>query len=181
MHTLTQRPAAWTGMTRSRGDVMTHSTPSRLRSSAAGRLWAGAAAFSAAGFVAALTLAPRAIVAPLHSLFTRATDAATMRLLVPVGYLDLDQALNTMLFVPLGATLALVLGRRAWPLAILAGFALSATVEYAQATIPGRVPDPQDIVWNTLGAAAGALVVGLAYGVAALSRRVRAARSRSAV
>ncbi len=49
--------------------------------------------------------------------------------------------LNTLLLVPLGAAIALLLTRRAWPIAILVGFALSATVEYAQLSIPGRVPD----------------------------------------
>jgi VanZ family protein len=34
-------------------------------------------------------------------------------------------------------------------------------VESAQGSIPGRVPDPADVVWNTLGAAIGVIVMAL--------------------
>ena len=91
----------------------------------------------AAVVITALTLAPRALVAPARGAFMQFMDAATAPLLVWIPYGDAERLLNTMLFVPLGATIALLLGRRAWPLAILAGFALSAAVEYAQASIPG--------------------------------------------
>ena len=65
------------------------------------------------------------------------------------------------MYVPLGATVALLLGRRWWPLAILTGSAVSACVEYAQRSIPGRVPDPADVLWNTVGAAIGVVVVAV--------------------
>lgn len=150
---------------------MTTTTPPRPAT--APRLWAAAAVASAAGVVAALTLAPRSIVGPLRSLFTRMADAAAAPLVEWMSYGDQERLFNALLFVPLGATLALLLGRRLWPVAIIAGFALSAAVEHAQGTIPGRVPDPQDIVWNTLGAAAGALAVALCLGAAALVPAVR--------
>ena len=72
---------------------------------------------------------------------------------------DAERLLNTLMFVPLGATIALLLHRRLWPLAILVGFAMSAAVEYAQPTIPGRVPDAADVFWNTVGAAIGVVLV----------------------
>ncbi|QIG39902.1 VanZ family protein [Microbacterium sp. 4R-513] len=145
----------------------------------ASRLWTAVAALSALGVVSALTLAPRSVVAPARALFERVTDAAAAPLLDALPYADPDRVLNTLLFIPLGATLALLLGRRSWPLAIVAGFALSAAVEYAQATIPGRVPDPDDVVWNTTGAAAGAVAVGILLLGAALARGIARAVRRS--
>lgn len=64
-----------------------------------------------------------------------------------------DALLNLALFVPLGAALA---RRRAggWR-AVALGAALSAAVEAAQLLIPGRDPSPPDLLFNTVGAAAG--------------------------
>lgn len=121
--------------------------------------------------VAALTLGPRAFVAPARGEFMRVMDAATAPLLVWIPYADAERVLNTVMFVPLGVTVALLLRRRHWPLAILVGFAMSAAVEYAQRSIPGRVPDPSDIFWNTAGAAIGVVVVTACRLVAGLVRR----------
>jgi glycopeptide antibiotics resistance protein len=90
---------------------------------------------------------------------------------IPAG--DSEQVLNTLLFVPLGATIALLLSRRLWPIAILAGFALSASVEYAQASIPGRVPDPADVLWNTVGGAIGVVLVSVPRLIGAAVQRAR--------
>lgn len=128
------------------------------------------AALIAGAAVTALTLAPRALVAPLRGAFMRLMDAATAPLLVWIPYDDAERLLNTMLFVPLGATIALLLGRRAFPLAILACFALSAAVEYAQGSIPGRVPDMQDVLWNSLGGAVGVVVITVPRLLGALMR-----------
>ncbi|MET0296612.1 MAG: VanZ family protein [Microbacterium sp.] len=106
-----------------------------------------------------LTLGPRALVAPARWAFLEATDALTAPLLARLPFADTDQVLNALLFVPLGATVALLLHRRAWPFAIIAALVLSVTVEYAQASIPGRVPDGDDVLWNTVGGAIGVLVV----------------------
>jgi glycopeptide antibiotics resistance protein len=119
------------------------------------------AAVFAVGTVAVLTLAPRTIVAPARARFMHVLDTLLSPVLASVSFGDAERTLNTLMFVPLGATLALLLSRRLWPLAMLAGLALSAGVEYAQAFIPGRVPDPNDVLWNTVGAAAGAAVVAL--------------------
>ncbi|MCH6229957.1 VanZ family protein [Microbacterium sp. CFH 31415] len=122
----------------------------------AARAIAAALAVTAVGI---LTLGPRALVAPARGAFLSAVDAASAPLLAWFPYGDAERVLNTIMFVPLGATIALLLGRRWWPLAILGGFALSACVEYAQRSIPGRVPDPADVLWNTVGAAIGVIVV----------------------
>lgn len=140
---------------------MTTHTPARPDTAL--RLWSAAAAASAMGVVAALTLAPRSVVAPARAVFERMADAAVAELLGWLPFADPDRVLNTLLFIPLGATLAVLLGRRLWPLAMLAGFAMSAVVEYAQGGIPGRVPDPEDVLWNSCGAVLGALAVGLAF------------------
>lgn len=146
---------------------MTDITTTRRRG---GRLLA---AVIAAVAVTALTLAPRAIAAPARAAFMEVTDAVIAPLLIWVPYGYAEQVLNTILFVPLGATLALLLSRRAWPVAILAGFALSAAVEYAQGSIPGRVPDLDDVLWNTVGAAIGVVVVTIPRLVAAVIGRTR--------
>ncbi len=63
-----------------------------------------------------------------------------------------DAILNVLLFLPLG----LALSRRGWLLAIVAGLAVSAGIEALQLVIPGRYSTPSDVLFNTLGAAAGA-------------------------
>ena len=137
------------------------------------------AAAAAAVVITVLTLAPRALVAPARGAFMQFMYAATEPLLVWIPYGDAERALNTILFVPLGATIALLLGRRAWPVAILAGFALSAAVEYAQVSIPGRVPDPADVLWNTVGGAIGVIVVTVPRLVAAAIRARKRQRGRA--
>jgi len=143
------------------------------------RPWATVATIAALGFVAALTLLPRRFVAPLHELFLTWTDAHAQQLLAWFPQADTEQVLNAFLFAPLGAALALLFGRRLWPAAVLVCFGLSAAAEYAQMRIPGRVSDPHDIAWNTLGAAVGTAVVAVGYLLAAIARRVAAATRRA--
>ncbi len=143
------------------------------------RPWATVATIAALGFVAALTLLPRRFVAPLHELFLMWTDAHAQQLLAWFPQADTEQVLNAFLFAPLGAALALLFGRRLWPAAVLVCFGLSAAAEYAQMRIPGRVSDPHDIAWNTLGAAVGTAVVAVGYLLAAIARRVAAATRRA--
>lgn len=111
--------------------------------------------------VLALTLAPRSVVAPARGAFMALAERVGSPL---VGYFSagqLESVLNVMLFVPLGAASALLLGRRLWGFAPLLGVLVSFGVEYAQVRIPGRVPDLQDVFWNTSGAAVGAAVASL--------------------
>jgi glycopeptide antibiotics resistance protein len=60
---------------------------------------------------------------------------------------------NVLLFAPLGAVLSL----RRWPhrRATLAGLALAAAIELAQLAVAGRTTSTADVIWNTLGTAAG--------------------------
>lgn len=109
--------------------------------------------------VAGLTLAPPSIAAPARRLFVQAMVALAEPLVLWIPGGLTERLLNTLLFVPLGATVALLLSRRLWPVAIFAGFALSATVEFMQDSIPGRVPDLSDVLWNTVGAAIGVALV----------------------
>lgn len=147
---------------------MSHSLTTRTRRNR--RFLAAAIAIAV---VAILTLGPRMLVAPARGAFMRLLDAVTAPLLVWIPYDDMERVLNTAMFVPLGATIALLLHRRLWPLAILAGFAVSATVEYAQTRIPGRVPDLDDVLWNTVGAAIAVVLVTL---VRMIAQPVQAAR-----
>lgn len=134
------------------------------------------AALGALAGVALLTLAPRSLIAPARGAFMRALDALTAPVLVWIPYDDAERVLNTLLFVPLGAAVALLLSRRAWPWAVAAGFALSAAVEYLQGSIPGRVPDPSDVMWNTIGAVVGVAAVTLPRMLAAAWARRRRQR-----
>ncbi|WP_127820330.1 VanZ family protein [Microbacterium sp. CPCC 204701] len=121
--------------------------------------------------VAGLTLAPPSIAAPARRVFVQAMAALAEPLVLWIPGGLTERVLNTLLFVPLGATVALLLSRRLWPIAIFAGFALSATVEFVQDSIPGRVPDLADVLWNTVGGAIGVLLVTLPRVLAAAVRR----------
>ena len=136
------------------------------------------AAVCAVTVVAALTLGPGRFVAPMRWVFLSTVDALAAPVYLVFPDAEVDQVLNVALFVPLGVTLALLLPRRLWWAAILAGAALSATVEYFQAVIPGRVPDGADIVWNTVGAAVGVALVAVPRLLFAAAHRVTAAVRR---
>lgn len=68
-----------------------------------------------------------------------------------------DFTLNILLFVPLGVGLALIGSRL--PVAILAGFIVSAAIEIAQTRIPGRFSSLSDVISNTMGTLLGAGLV----------------------
>ncbi|KTR96588.1 hypothetical protein NS220_01445 [Microbacterium testaceum] len=116
-------------------------------------------AAAALAVVGALTLAPRALIRPFQE---RAVDAfflVTERWGGVTPAYSSDVVMNIALFVPLGLAVAALLPLRFAPLTVLFAAAVSLAVETAQSLIPGRVPDADDVLHNTLGAAVGALVV----------------------
>ncbi|MGW8482650.1 VanZ family protein [Microbacterium sp. NPDC055903] len=121
--------------------------------------------------IAALTLAPRRFVAPARGAFMDLAHRVAAPIVEPMTYGQLESTLNAALFVPLGAAIALVLRARWWLVAPITVFLVSFGIEYAQAQIPGRVPDASDVVWNTIGGVLGALVIGLARLVSFGARR----------
>ena len=131
------------------------------------------AAMLAVVTIAVLTLGSGALVGPARGELALLVGRVPAALLAVVQFGYTEQVLNVLLFVPLGATIALLLSRRAWPFAILAGVALSAAVEFAQRSIAGRVPDLGDVLWNTVGAAIGVVVVTLVRVIGAAARRAR--------
>jgi glycopeptide antibiotics resistance protein len=64
---------------------------------------------------------------------------------------------NILLFVPLGLLLRLAVPRGTWLGATVVGGIVSVSIEVLQVWTP-RVSDPRDIVANTLGTLAGALL-----------------------
>lgn len=61
-----------------------------------------------------------------------------------------DALANVLLFLPWGMAAATILARP-----VLAGFALSCLIELVQLGLPSRFTSPADLLFNTLGAAAG--------------------------
>lgn len=109
--------------------------------------------------VVALTLAPRAIAWPARTLVLDALDHLPPSWSALVLGASADVALNIAFFVPLGAAIALLLPLRWAPASLLLCALVSLAVETLQAGIPGRVPDAEDVVSNTIGAAIGTVVV----------------------
>ena len=73
--------------------------------------------------------------------------------------------------------LLLLFGTRLWWLALTASFGLTAFIEIAQRSIPGRVPDERDLLANGLGAVIGVLIAVVLTLPAELRRR-RSRRQR---
>lgn len=68
-------------------------------------------------------------------------------------------AFNVAMFIPVGVLGALLIPRRRWPLAFLAGVAFSVLIELVQVPVLDRISDPRDLVMNTAGAVLGVFVV----------------------
>ncbi|MCK6628309.1 MAG: VanZ family protein [Anaerolineae bacterium] len=76
-------------------------------------------------------------------------------------FLLIDVIGNVIVFIPLGFGLAGALHqtnlRQTFRLAMWSGFGLSLLIELSQLAIPSRTTDVDDLIFNTLGAAIGAL------------------------
>jgi hypothetical protein len=74
------------------------------------------------------------------------------------GWFEKDVTLNILGFIPLGFLLSWRRRPRFIWIALLVGFSLSLSVEFAQAFIPGRYSSMSDLMSNTAGALLGALL-----------------------
>ncbi len=123
-------------------------------------------------FVAWVTLTPQTYAAQRIAIIYRVLDALHQRgYLLSIDDSQLEFLANVALFVPVGMFLLLLVGTRLWWVAVTASFALTTFIEVAQRSIPGRVPDEQDVLANGLGAVIGALVALVLTLPAALRRR----------
>lgn len=109
--------------------------------------------------IVALTLAPRTIAWPARTLLLDALAHLPARWTEVLLSGGPDLALNIAFYVPLGMALALLLPLRWSPASVVIGAVVSVIVESAQAVIPGRVPDPGDVLANTVGALVGTILV----------------------
>lgn len=85
-------------------------------------------------------------------------DSWTAPVTWTTGYLS-EMAFNVAIFIPVGVLAALLIPRRRWPLALLAGLAFTTVIELVQVPEPHRISDPRDLVMNTAGAVFGVLLV----------------------
>ncbi|MET1065220.1 MAG: VanZ family protein [Arthrobacter sp.] len=77
-----------------------------------------------------------------------------------ITYMHVEGAANVVLFFPLGLMVALLLPIRRWWLAGVAGALISAAIETVQyLALSQRQASLGDILYNTLGAALGALAI----------------------
>ncbi|MGF3054662.1 VanZ family protein [Microbacterium sp. YY-03] len=112
-------------------------------------------------FLLALTLMPRQIVAPVRNAVMHLAYAFAEPAVSGMSFIQVESTLNALVFIPLGVALAIIFGRKLWLFAPVFAFAISFTIEYLQVRVPGRVPDVNDIVWNTMGGLIGACIVAL--------------------
>lgn len=124
-------------------------------------------------FVAWLTLTPQVDAAQHIWVIYRVLDALHRHgYLLTIDNNEIEFLANIALFVPVGMFLLLLFGTRLWWLALAASFGLTAFIEIAQRSIPGRVPDERDLLANGLGAVVGVLIA-LALTLPAELRRSR--------
>lgn len=91
-----------------------------------------------------------------------------------VTYDGVEFAANVLMFLPIGLMFVLLLGRGRWWAAILLSVALTVLIETVQVFLPERVPDPRDLLSNSIGAVAGVFVaLVLTWPKAAAIRRQR--------
>jgi glycopeptide antibiotics resistance protein len=111
-------------------------------------------------YILAVTLTPapvdRAYEAPIVESLVELHDHGAPQWF---GYGALELAGNVLLFLPLGFLAALVLPRSDWWLVALVAPVLSALIEGGQAIfLPLRVASATDVLANSLGATAGAVL-----------------------
>lgn len=111
-------------------------------------------------FLAFVVFWPSPIDPPVQGLLERAISELHERG-VPtfIDYVFIESFANVLLFVPVGFLFGLMVPLRWWPIALLLGPALSATIEVAQRfVLDERVSTVHDVIANSLGATAGVLI-----------------------
>ena len=137
--------------------------------------------FAYLGFVGMVTLTPEARAPIPVGLVVRVLEALHRR-----GYLEtltvyrVEFLANIAMFVPIGVFLLLLVGAERWWIALFLPFFMTVFIETAQRNIPGRVPDPRDILANTMGGVAG-VFLALILTLPGTLRRRRRKRERAAV
>jgi|GEM_PF-3486974 len=110
--------------------------------------------------VLAVTLWPEPPDKPVAKQIRTAIDTAHAAGAPPkLGYNLLEYSANLFLFVPIGILLAALLTPRLWWFAPVLGMTLTFAIEFVQSNIPSRHASQMDLLYNTLGALAGALLV----------------------
>lgn len=134
------------------------------------------------GVVGFITLGPQPLDDGTDSLVWRLLGFfSRFRLTDWISYSGLEFAANVAMFIPVGLFFLLLLGRRRWWIAVLAGVAITCGIEFAQQFIPSRVSDPRDIVANSVGAFAGVIAALIVTTPAAIRRaRERRVQARAA-
>lgn len=75
-----------------------------------------------------------------------------------IDFTRLEILANVLVFIPVGVLAFLLLPRRAWPLSLLAGPAISLAIELAQRfVLPHRAATVNDVIANSTGATLGVL------------------------
>ena len=121
--------------------------------------------------VTARVLLPIYLLVVALIVFSPADDSGTGfldrlgELLGEPAYVALEFTANIAMFVPFGVLVRVAFARLPWWAVLLLGVATTVTIELVQTTLPGRYSTLSDVIANTLGTAAGLLVVWL------LSRR----------
>ena len=121
--------------------------------------------------VTARVLLPIYLLVVALIVFSPADDSGTGfldrlgELLGEPAYVALEFTANIAMFVPFGVLVRVAFARLPWWAVLLLGFATTVTIELVQTTLPSRYSTLSDVIANTLGTAAGLLVVWL------LSRR----------
>ncbi|MEQ4518944.1 VanZ family protein [Pseudarthrobacter sp. B907] len=110
--------------------------------------------------LAGVALWPQPVDRPVADLLQRALRALHRRGIPGwVDYALVESVSNVLLFVPLGALVAWIIGRGYWWVGAAAGLLTSCVIELAQFLfLPARVPTLADVLANTLGALLGALL-----------------------
>lgn len=130
--------------------------------------------------VGVVTLGPPGIVAAVRGQLMDQLQALAGPGAGIVHRAPVEAVANAVLFLPVGAVLTSLLRRRPRAVPLLSGVAVSLAIELSQALLPGRVPDPTDVVANAVGTACGVVVASAVLSVRGRLPRWRARRPRTA-